>query len=154
VRFERGHARQAGDNQKRVGGEILLVIMDFSDLRPSSPRRIFLSDRSFSLHHEVHEGHEERRTELARPSGFKNIFSSFVLFVPFVVGYPAGRIVTDVDTSIARLDPSIAVFRFKPVHQPKNPAIGELRTSTTTPYWRYRAEQLEKERGVPRVPMT
>jgi len=29
----------------------------------------------------------------------------------FVVGYPAGRIATDVDTSIARLDTSIAVLR-------------------------------------------
>ena len=33
-RFERGHGGQAGDNQKRVGGEILLVITDYSDLRP------------------------------------------------------------------------------------------------------------------------
>ena len=48
---------------------------------------------------------------MAKPSGFKKIVSSFVLFVPFVVGYPAGRIATDVDTSIARLDTSIAVFR-------------------------------------------
>ena len=40
-RFERGHVQQAGDNQKRVGGQILLVIMDFSDLRPSSPPSIW-----------------------------------------------------------------------------------------------------------------
>ena len=31
----------------------------------------------------------------------------------FVVGYPVGRIATDVDTSTARLETSIAVFRLK-----------------------------------------
>src|SRR3972149_330189 len=38
-----------------------------------------------------HEGHEEWRTGLVKLSEFKKIFSSFVLFVPFVVGYPAGQ---------------------------------------------------------------
>jgi len=70
-----------------------------------------LLDQSFSLHHEVHEGHEEGRTGLAKPSDFKIIFSCFVLFVSFVVGYPADQISTGVDASIVRLNTSTAVFR-------------------------------------------
>ena len=46
------------------------------------------------------------------PLDFKIFVSSFVLFVSFVVGYHAGQISTDVDTSIVRLDTSNAVFRF------------------------------------------
>ena len=50
---------------------------------------------------------------MAKPLDFKMIFSCFVLFVSFVVRYPAGRIPTDVNSSIVRLDTSSAVFRFK-----------------------------------------
>ena len=39
------------------------------------------------------------------------IFFCFVLFVSFVVVDPAGRISTEVDTSIVRLDTSTAVFK-------------------------------------------
>ena len=45
------------------------------------------------------------------------LFLNFVLFVSFVVVDTAGRISTEVDTSIVRLDTSTAVFRI----------IGELK---------------------------
>jgi hypothetical protein len=48
-----------------------------------------LRDRGFSFYHEVHEGHEERKTEIAKPLDLNITFSSFVLFVSFVVGYLA-----------------------------------------------------------------
>jgi len=41
----------------------------------------------FSIHHEAHEGHEERITGLEKRPDFNMIFSSFVLFVFFVVVY-------------------------------------------------------------------
>ncbi len=42
-------------------------------------------DQSFSIHHEAHKGHEERTTGLAKQPDFNMLFSSFVLFVAFVV---------------------------------------------------------------------
>ncbi len=52
-------------------------------------------NQSFSIHHEAHEGHEERTTGLEKRPDFNMIFSSFVLFaclspgrqVSFVVVY-------------------------------------------------------------------
>jgi len=44
-------------------------------------------DKGFSIHHEAHEGHEERTTGLAKQPDFNMLFSSFVLFVSFVVVY-------------------------------------------------------------------
>jgi predicted TIM-barrel fold metal-dependent hydrolase len=44
-------------------------------------------DQGFSIHHEVHEGHEERTTGLEKQPDFSMLFSSFVLFVSFVVVY-------------------------------------------------------------------
>ena len=43
---------------------------------------------SFFIHHEAHEGHEERTTGLKKRPDFIMIFSSFVLFVSFVVVIP------------------------------------------------------------------
>ena len=42
-------------------------------------------DQGFSIHHEAHEGHEERTTGLEKQSDSNMLFSSFVLFVSFVV---------------------------------------------------------------------
>jgi hypothetical protein len=42
-------------------------------------------DQGFSIHHEAHEGHEVRTTRLEKRPDFKMFFSSFVLFVSFVV---------------------------------------------------------------------
>ena len=44
-------------------------------------------DQDLTLHHEAHEGHEERKTELEKRPDFDMFFSSFVLFVSFVVAY-------------------------------------------------------------------
>jgi len=44
-------------------------------------------DQGFSIHHEAHKGHEERTTGLEKQPDFKMLFSSFVLFVSFVVVY-------------------------------------------------------------------
>ena len=44
-------------------------------------------DQGFSIHHEAHEGHEERTTGLEKQPDFIMLFSSFVLFVSFVVVY-------------------------------------------------------------------
>jgi len=44
-------------------------------------------DQGFSIHHEAHKGHEERTTGLEKRSYFNRLFSSFVLFVSFVVVY-------------------------------------------------------------------
>jgi hypothetical protein len=44
-------------------------------------------NQSFPIHHEAHEGHEERTTGLEKRPDFNMIFSSFVLFVSFVVVY-------------------------------------------------------------------
>jgi hypothetical protein len=44
-------------------------------------------DQSFSIHHEAHEGHEERTAGLEKRPNFNMFFSSFVLFVSFVVVY-------------------------------------------------------------------
>jgi len=44
-------------------------------------------DQGFSIHHEVHKGHEERTTGLEKQSDFNMLFSSLVLFVSFVVVY-------------------------------------------------------------------
>ena len=44
-------------------------------------------DQGLSLHHEAHEGHEERTTGLEKRPDFDMFFSSFVLFVSFVVAY-------------------------------------------------------------------
>ena len=41
-------------------------------------------DQGLTLHH---EGHEERTTELQKRPDFDMFFSSFVLFVSFVVAY-------------------------------------------------------------------
>jgi len=41
-------------------------------------------DQGFSIHH---EGHEERTTGLEKQPDFNMLFSSFVLFVSFVVVY-------------------------------------------------------------------
>jgi len=40
---------------------------------------------SISIHHEAHEGHEERTSGLEKGPDFNMIFSFFVLFVSFVV---------------------------------------------------------------------
>jgi hypothetical protein len=44
-------------------------------------------DQGVSIHHEAHEGHEERTTGLEKQPDFNMLFSSFVLFVSFVVVY-------------------------------------------------------------------
>jgi len=44
-------------------------------------------DQGFAIHHEAHEGHEERTTRLEKQPDFNMLFSSFVLFVSFVVMY-------------------------------------------------------------------
>ncbi len=44
-------------------------------------------DQGVSIHHEAHEGHEERTTGLEKQQDFNMQFSSFVLFVSFVVAY-------------------------------------------------------------------
>jgi len=44
-------------------------------------------DQGFSIHHEGHKGHEERTTGLEKQPDFSMLFSSFVLFVSFVVVY-------------------------------------------------------------------
>ena len=44
-------------------------------------------DRGFSIHHEAPKGHEERITGLEKQPDFNMLFSSFVLFVSFVVVY-------------------------------------------------------------------
>jgi len=44
-------------------------------------------DQGFSIHHEAHKGHEGRTTELEKQPDFNMLFSSFVLFVSFVVVY-------------------------------------------------------------------
>ena len=44
-------------------------------------------DQGFSIHHEAHEGHEERAIGLEKQPDFNMLFSSFVLFVSFVVVY-------------------------------------------------------------------
>ncbi|MFQ5682925.1 MAG: hypothetical protein ACE5HC_06595 [Candidatus Binatia bacterium] len=44
-------------------------------------------DPCFSIHHEAHQGHEERTTGLEEQPDFKRLLSSFVLFVSFVVVY-------------------------------------------------------------------
>jgi len=44
-------------------------------------------DQGFSIHHEAHKGHEERTTGLEKQPDFNMLFSSFVLFVSFVVVY-------------------------------------------------------------------
>jgi len=41
--------------------------------------------RSFSIHHEAHEGHEEWAAGLEKRPKFNRLFSSFVLFVTVVV---------------------------------------------------------------------
>jgi len=43
--------------------------------------------QGFSIHHEAHKGHEERTTGLEKQPNFNMLFSSFVLFVSFVVVY-------------------------------------------------------------------
>ncbi len=43
--------------------------------------------QGFSIHHEVHKGHEDRTTGLEKQPDFNIRFSSFVLFVSFVVVY-------------------------------------------------------------------
>jgi hypothetical protein len=45
-------------------------------------------DQGFSVHHEAHEGHEERTTRLEKRPDLDMFFYSFVLFVSFVVVYP------------------------------------------------------------------
>jgi hypothetical protein len=42
-------------------------------------------DPSFFIHHEAHEGHEERTAGIVKRANFKMFFSSFVLFMSFVV---------------------------------------------------------------------
>jgi len=49
-------------------------------------RRMML-DQGFSIHHEAHKGHEEQTTGLEKQPDFSMLFSSFVLFVSFVVVY-------------------------------------------------------------------
>ncbi|MFQ5683057.1 MAG: hypothetical protein ACE5HC_07265 [Candidatus Binatia bacterium] len=44
-------------------------------------------DPCFSIHHEEHEGHEERTTGLEKRPGFKRLLPPFVLFMSFVVVY-------------------------------------------------------------------
>ncbi len=44
-------------------------------------------DQGLSFHHETHEGHEERTTGLEKRPAFTPFFSSFVLFLSFVVAY-------------------------------------------------------------------
>ena len=44
-------------------------------------------DQGFSIHHEAHKGHEERTTGLEKQPDLNMLFSSFVLFVSFVVVY-------------------------------------------------------------------
>ncbi len=44
-------------------------------------------DQGFSIHHEGHKGHEGRTTGLEKQPDFNMQFSSFVLFVSFVVVY-------------------------------------------------------------------
>jgi len=44
-------------------------------------------DQGYSIHHEAHEGHEVRTTGLGKQPDFNMLFSSFVLFVSFVVVY-------------------------------------------------------------------
>jgi len=44
-------------------------------------------NQGFSIHHEAHEGHEERTSGLEKRPDFNMSFSSFVLFVSFVVAY-------------------------------------------------------------------
>ena len=41
--------------------------------------------QGFFVHHEAHEGHEEQTTGLKKGPDFNMMFSSFVLFVSFVV---------------------------------------------------------------------
>ncbi len=43
--------------------------------------------QGFSIHHEAHKGHEVRTTVLEERPDFNMLFSSFVLFVSFVVVY-------------------------------------------------------------------
>ncbi|MFQ5683119.1 MAG: hypothetical protein ACE5HC_07580 [Candidatus Binatia bacterium] len=43
-------------------------------------------DPCFSIHHEEHEGHEERTTGLEEQQDFKRLLSSFVLFVMVYFG--------------------------------------------------------------------
>jgi len=44
-------------------------------------------NQGFTIHHEEHKGHEERTTGLEKQPDFNMLFSSFVLFVSFVVVY-------------------------------------------------------------------
>jgi len=44
-------------------------------------------DQDFSIHHEAHKGHDVRTTGLEKQPDFNMLFSSFVLFVSFVVVY-------------------------------------------------------------------
>jgi hypothetical protein len=44
-------------------------------------------DQGFSIHHEAHKGYEERTTGLEKQPDLNMLFSSFVLFVSFVVVY-------------------------------------------------------------------
>ncbi len=53
----------------------------------SSISAAMILDQGFSIHHEAHKGHEGRTTELEKQPDFNMLFSSFVLFVSFVVVY-------------------------------------------------------------------
>ncbi|MFQ5682577.1 MAG: hypothetical protein ACE5HC_04820 [Candidatus Binatia bacterium] len=51
------------------------------------PIRRHNADPCFSIHHEAHQGHEERTIGLEEQPDFKRLLFSFVLFVSFVVVY-------------------------------------------------------------------
>ena len=53
----------------------------------SSISAAMMLDQGVFIHHEGHEGHEDRTTGLEKQPDFNMLFSSFVLFVSFVVVY-------------------------------------------------------------------
>src|ERR1700693_4624762 len=66
-------------------------------------------DQGFSVHHEAHEGHKERTSGLENRPDFNIYFSSFVLFVSFVVAYSGSS--TNSVTHCTRLQSMVALNR-------------------------------------------
>ena len=81
-----------------TGGSNTVMKNVLIQLHPKTSRQVIIPlawcisaammfDQGFSIHHEAHKGHEVRTTGLEKQPEFNMLFSSFVLFVSFVVVY-------------------------------------------------------------------